>query len=187
MAKDNKSIQLPMKISILISAIVLVAYLLSRESVFREIVLSGASSLFALILLLFVIYSLVALSPLKIGKPIWFSAITSAFIVYFGFMIILFSVNKDMLPEVPYWDVSMTGLGMAIIAFGLVIFTQRKEVQGKETPQELEASVSGLDEKIVALNEKFSKLENAIDKTFEKFDEELNKMREEDKSKGNTT
>ena len=183
MAKDNKSIQLPMKIGISISAIVYIAYLLSRESVFRETVLSGALYLLTLILLVFALCFMVAL----FRKATWLSAITSAFMVYLGLMIILFSVNKDIVPEIPNWDVSMTGVGIAVIVFGLVIFTQYEQAQTKEKSEELGTDGSGLSEKVEALNEKFNKLENVIDKTFEKFTEELNKMHKEDKSEGNAT
>ena len=47
--------------------------------------------------------------------------------IYYGFVIVLISFNRDILPQMSRWDVSMTGVGVAIIALGIVYLTHKKQ------------------------------------------------------------
>jgi len=167
----SKSIQLPIKISFLVSLIVFAVVQLFGESALL-VVLCATYALVAIL----VLYWVVAQFSLKLRKSIWVSVIVDAVIIYFGFLLISLSLFKNLLAEMK-WDPSMAGLGIAIVAFGWILFTQRKQPQTKETSEELRANVSALSGKMEALNEKFNKLGNAIDKVLEK----------EDKSKDNQT
>ena len=171
MTRVSKSIQLPIKISFLVSLIVFAVVQLFGESALL-VVLCATYALVAIL----VLYWVVAQFSLKLRKSIWVSVIVDAVIIYFGFLLISLSLFKNLLAEMK-WDPSMAGLGIAIVAFGWILFTQRKQPQTKETSEELRANVSALSGKMEALNEKFNKLGNAIDKVLEK----------EDKSKDNQT
>jgi len=175
----SKSIQLPIKISFLVSLIVFAVLQLFGESALL-VVLCATYALVAIL----VLYWVVAQFSLRLRKSIWVSAIANAVIIYLGFLLISLSLFKNLLAEMK-WNPSMAGLGIAIVAFGWLLFTQRKQPQTKETSEELRANVSVLSGKMDTLNEKFNKLENVLDKVLEKFqklDKRLTKLQEEDTS-----
>lgn len=60
-------------------------------------------------------------------KPNWMSDFSDLMPIYYGFVIMLIALNRDIVPQIDRWDVSMTGVGVAIIALGIFYLTQRKQ------------------------------------------------------------
>jgi len=59
------------------------------------------------------------------GKPKWLTAFPAFILIYYGFVIMLISFNIDILPQVTRWDLSMTGVAIAMIALGAVYLTYK--------------------------------------------------------------
>lgn len=154
---------MPVFTSLVVSFIVFTVLYLMRESAFREQALFWILWVsLALVATIFIFFAVAQLLP-KLRKSIWVSDIPNAVIIYFGVLIIsLGSFYKDLLLGMS-WDPSMIALGIALSAFGWGFFTQRKQLlQTKETSESLRASISDVGEKVVALDDKFTKLENVI-------------------------
>jgi len=158
---------MPVFTSLVVSFVVFAVLCSVRETAFSEqAVLWILRVSFTLIGILILYFAVAQFLP-KERKPTWLPTIPDAVIVYFGVLIISLSYYKDLLREMS-WDPSMIALGIALVAFGWGFFTQRKQLlQTKETSEKLGASVSDIGEKVVALDEKFSKLENVINSFLE--------------------
>lgn len=185
MKRDKR--QVPMLISFLISLIVLTTLWGLRESAFVEQALLWILRISYALVIIFILYSVVAQLLPKLGKFIWVPTVCHAIIIYFGFLIISLSFFEDLLSKMD-WNPGMVGLGIAVVAFGWVLFTQYEQPKAKERSGESRANTAGLSQKVVALDEKFSNLENVID-TFleesEKLAKRLTALQEGEKSKDN--
>lgn len=159
---------MPVFTSLVVSFVVFTVLYFLRESAFREQALFWILWVsLALVAVIFIFFAVAQLWQ-RLSKFTWVSEIPTALLIYFGVLIIsLGSFYKDLLREMT-WDPSMIALGIALVAFGWGFFTQRKQLlQTKETSEKLGASVSDIGEKVVALDEKFSKLENVINSFLE--------------------
>ena len=158
---------MPVFTSLVVSFVVFAVLCSVRETAFSEQALLWILRVSFASVAVLVLYWFVARFLPKLSEPIWVSAIPNAVIIYFGFLVVSLSYYKDLLREMS-WDPSMVALGIALVAFGWGFFTQRKQLlQTKETSEKLGASVSDIGEKVVALDEKFSKLENVINSFLE--------------------
>lgn len=178
MTRDNKSIRLLLMVTILVSFVVFTVLYLMRESAFREQALFWILWVSCALFVLVIIFFAVAQLWQRLSKFTWVSEIPTALLIYFGVLIIsLGSFYKDLLKDI-HWDPSMIALGIAIIAFGLGLFTYGKSV----------VSVSNLDKKVLAMSEKLDGLSNAIDVSLEeskKLAKRLTEPQKEDKGKDN--
>ena len=176
--------QIPILISFLVSLVVLMVLWEFREPAL--LVVLQASFVVAIVL---AIYFVVNLLSARLRKHIWLPAIVYAVIIYFGFLLLSLSLFKNLLSGIS-WDPTMAGLGIAVVAFAWVLFTQSKQPQTKETSEEIGVNVSALTEKTEALNEKFNKLESVIDAFLEEpqnLAQKINRIMKEDTSKSNQT
>ena len=160
--KESKEL-IPIRISLLVSLAVVVIAWEFREAVLKWVLVGSL-----VVVILFMLYFCVAQFVPRLRESKWLSVISNAVIIYVGFLLISLSFDKSLLTEIK-WDASMAGLGIAVAVFGFGLFMQRRNQQTKEASGELGVDVSGLSEKIVALNEKFNKLENVIDALLEKY------------------
>ena len=78
---------------------------------------------------------------------------------YYGFMIVLVSINRDIIPQIARFDISMTGLGVAIFALGIVLFMQQKQAPFFE---ELNKNILDLQENTKVLGNKLAKIERPM-------------------------
>ena len=128
MSKDKKT--LPIRISLLVSAIILGVSLLG------ECALSPILILLAVSFVMLAVYWIAMLFVEKLKK--WMLPITSAALVYLGVNIMILSRFKALLNEIT-WDPSMLGLGVAAIAFGFALFSQITLQRIEKTVQEIVA------------------------------------------------
>ena len=92
--------------------------------------------------------------------------------IYYAFFLLLFSLNRDIIPQIPRFDMSTMGVALALFALGLTYYMQRKK------PENAEA--------LEALNKKFLKAEKIIDTFLEesqKLGERLAAIQKEEKGK----
>ncbi|MBA7678328.1 hypothetical protein ES703_86601 [subsurface metagenome] len=78
-----------------------------------------------LFLVLIALPALFGFIPIR-EKTKLLAAFSDFMLIYYGFVIMLISFNRDILPQMSRWDVSMTGIGVAIIALGIVYLTHKK-------------------------------------------------------------
>lgn len=126
-------------------------------------------------LFLFLIPSIIGIISIfsqKLRESKWFKYISDSILFYYAAIIILMSINSDIIPIIPRWNISMTGLGFAVFALGWALYPQRKKPQRTET--------------LEALNKKFRKAEKVIDAFLEesqKFAKQLSAIQKEEKRK----
>lgn len=78
--------------------------------------------------------------------------------IYYGFMIVLISLNRDIIPQTTRFDISMTGLGVAIFAIGIALLMQQRQAPLFE---ELNKNILDLQENTKVLGNKLAKIERA--------------------------
>ena len=94
--------------------------------------------LLGVVFVLWILMFLLVLSAPKLREKVSSAAITSAFIIYLGALFLSLSRFKSEIAEVNI-DISMIGVGLALIAIGTVLATQRKE-QKSEAENSVENS-----------------------------------------------
>ena len=102
---------------------ILIILELLRDWFWTESVLFWIKILF---LALIAIPALFGFIPIR-KKTKWLVPFSNLMPIYYGFVIMLISFNRDILPQMSRWDVSMTGVGVAIIALGIVYLTHKKQ------------------------------------------------------------
>ena len=183
--KKIKGQMIPMFISLIASFIVLIASYYLKEATFRDKALYWILYISLSLVAILILYSFVAQYVPRLKKSIWLPTIPYAVIVYLGFLILSLSSYKDLLLNMS-WDPGMASLGLAGAAFGWGLFIQHEKLQTKETSEELEANISTSSAKMVALNEKFRKLEKVTDAFLEesqKLAKRLTAIQKEEKDK----
>ena len=97
-------------------------------------------------------------------------------LIYFGFILAVLAVSRDILPVDASWlDTNLFALGIAAIGLGLALLP--KELRELEVTQEQEESeADDLKGKLEKLDKRFSEMENIISSTFIELDEKLKKI-----------
>lgn len=123
---QTESRRLPMIISLILSLTVLTVLFFFKEHPTRDYVLRGVLWASFISVLVFTLIFTISRFIQRLRQFVWISTIPYAMIVYFGILIISLSYYKDVLAKMN-WDPSMLGLGIAVLAFGWVLFTQRQQ------------------------------------------------------------
>ena len=84
-----------------------------------------------------------------------------ALLIYFGVLIVSLSYFKGLVDKMD-WDVSMAGLGIAVITIGISLLPRHETPQTEETLKELKAHSDDLGNKVAAFGKTQSNLENVM-------------------------
>ncbi len=143
----------------------------------------GAVSLPAIYIILQVVVVLWIFSLLllqfrpQLKKNISYSAIVSAFIIYLGVLFISLSRFKEAIAKGDI-DISMVGVGLALLAIGMGLTTQRKEqqandknlVQNSTTEVSDEEKETMTDEELPSIDIVLDEVRRTLDFQFELLD-----------------
>jgi len=125
MSSQISSRRWPMITSLLVSFAVFSVLVSLREHPAKEQVLVVVLWISIILAIAAALFFAICQFIQRLRQSVWVSTIPSALIVYFGVLIISLSYYKDLLIEMK-WDPSMIGLGIAVVAFGWGLFTQRQ-------------------------------------------------------------
>ena len=132
-----------------------------RDFYWTEQVFFWIRILFLLLITIPALLGIMATFVSKVRKSKWLAAISALMPIYYGFVIMLISFNRDILPQTSRWDISMTGLGVAIAALGIFLFMQQKQ---EPFFDELRRTTLDLNDNTKVLHNKLDKLEKALRK-----------------------
>ena len=157
MMKNKKTV-----LAIALTPLVILAILeFFRDYFWTEQVFFWIRILFLLLVIIPALLGIMTIFVSRIRKSKWLAAASDFMPIYYGFVIMLISFNKDILPQTSRWDISMTGLGVAIIALGIVLFTQKKQ---EPFFDELRRTTLDLNDNTKVLHNKLDNLEKALRK-----------------------
>ncbi len=169
----KKSLQIPILISCFISIVVLTTLFRLKDTPNIEhvlyLTLLSSLGLFGIFLLYFFISQIFQL----FSKTIWLPGIPIAIIIYFGILIISLSYYKELVDQME-WDISMMGLGLAVIAIGITFLPRSKSPQPEEILIQLKTQSDDLSSKLETL----SKMQEGIDNLVYSFLKESQKYHE---------
>jgi len=132
-----------------------------RDFYWTEQVFFWIKILFLLLIIMPVLPSIMARFVSKVRNSKWLADVSNLMPIYYGFVIMLISFNRDILPQTSRWDISMTGLGVAIAALGIALFMQQKQ---EPFFDELRRTTLDLHDDTKVLHNKLDKLEKSLRK-----------------------
>lgn len=163
-------------IILVIFSIILAIILFSKTFSYSETILSIIRWAFLILSIIpWLVLSVPAFLP-RTRKSKFFSNSGYFVVIYYGILLMLFSINKDLLTtEVPLFNNNSFVLGIAIVALGWSLLP--KKLREPEVTENLEKSeTDNLNEKLAELDERFDKMENIISSTFFELGEKLEKI-----------
>lgn len=140
---------------------ILVILEILRDYFWNEQVLFYIKILFLALIALPALLGIISIFVSKVRNSKWLAAFSNIMPIYYGFVIMLISFNRDIIPQTGRWDLSMTGLGVAIIALAIALLMQQKQAPFFN---ELNKNMLDLQENTKVLGNKLAKIERALRK-----------------------
>ena len=152
--RDKK--YLPIQIALILSAIVLLLFLIPDYEIMRWVIVISF-----ILIGLFIVFFVVAQFIKQLRQSVWLILISSALIVYMGFLTISLAKYEELIEQIP-WDIRMVGLGFAVVGFGWGLFMQTRPKQQNKLDK-LDEEIDEISVKIQGVNNKLSDLEKTAD------------------------
>ncbi len=189
MMSQDKSARIPVLISLLVSAIVLVTLWQLKDSPLSELALRVTLWFSLSIFVIFLVYFITTSILFVLKKSIWLKGITSALLIYFGIIIMSLSYFTEMWSYLVKegFDPSILALGTAVFAIGMAFYPRHKPAL-EETLKELKAHSDELGGKVADFSKTQTNLNNISGSVLaesEKFLISLSAIIEQSKRKPN--
>ncbi len=126
-----------------------------------ESIFPGIKILFLALLIIPALIAIIASFIPTMSKSKLLAALANLILFYYAFMIMLVSANRDIIPQTARFDMSMSGVGLALFALGIVFLAQQKQAPLFE---ELSRNILDVSDNTKALNNKVAKLEKTVKK-----------------------
>lgn len=136
-----------------------------RDNLWDEKAPTWIGIIFIFLLLTPFILDIIAQYNKRLRESAWYVSFSSLKLGYFGFVIMLISFNTDITPIMTRWDISMTGLGIAIIAIGMALLMQKEQ---KPLFEELHDVTTNLQDDVNKILKKLNSIEKKQTKALSK-------------------
>ena len=105
----------------------------------------------------------------------FFSSLGYVVVIYYGVLLMLFSINKELIPtELPLLNSNSFALGIAIVALGWSLLPQELKNQ-HFIDEKIKANIENIDKNLESLETRYVKMEDIITNNIIKLGEELKK------------
>ncbi len=127
-----------------------------RDTLWDEKAPTWISIIFIFLLFTPFILDIIAQYYKRLRESEWYVSFSSLKLGYFGLVIMLISFNIDIAPIMTRWDISMTGLGIAVIAIGMASLMQKEQ---KPLFNELRDATTNLQDNVNKILKKLNNIE----------------------------
>ena len=132
-----------------------------RGVYWTESIFFGIKILFLALMIIPALIAIIASFIPTMRKSKLLATLANLILFYYAFMIMLVSVNRDIIPQTTRFDMSMSGVGLALFALGIVLLMQQKQ---DPLFEELNRNILDVSDNTKALNNKVAKLEKTVRK-----------------------